>query len=1008
MPARDPRVRPWPRRLADWPSGVGLALVALAAVLAGRHPIASTSTTISCGRRTRSSSGRACDPLPRAGPTLGRSPATSTSRTSSRSRTRRRSPARPAAVPAAARRSCCCRSSRSGASRPTSRRSPRSSARSTSGSPGGCSAACRLRARVRARDDAVLRLRDGLLVRGPARHDLVLRPRRRGHVHPARGRARAPARPGRRRSRTTRPGRDPADRAAARASRDRLRASAWPLDRSQFLAGLLLRHRLHRAAAGRVRRPFFMLVGGGGSVARRSFSAGLGAAIPVAALLGYNVATTGHVFHPGYDYLYQLEASGYPRLGYNPDWSIEDIRYIPQNLAIMLVRLPRVLPECCPTRRRLRRRRLCTEPGAARGLFDADCPIAVPSDIGMSLLLTSPAYLLALPAVFGARAARRLVTGAVLAVAADRRCVNLMHFSQGWVQFGYRFSNDFVPFALPLVALGAARHRRRPVRGLPRRSGSSSSGRPDQPVGRDLGQPPRMVSAAAARSPDRAATAARPPSGVARPSRCVVCRADAHAGRRRSGTPARSRPSLPLLGTVHPTGFPTYVLLGWLASTPAPAVRRAGVPDEPAHRRCSSAVAAGRHGRARRAGSDAVDDPRRVAAALGLGADAVVWRIATHADAHMLHLRSSRSCSAARALGGARGGATRAGRRGRPRADRWLVAAAVVFGAVASANHSLTLLLVAADRAVRARRRAGRPPRGRGSSLACAGARGRRRSSLVYLELPLRAGPFRAPLVYGRPGHVGWLLVHRARRASSGAAFDEPFADLAGQARRPRRPSPASSSGRWPCSCRSAFVVDRRSARPRYALLSGVALADHVLFAASYVNADIERYYLGPGAVRLDLARDRSAAAPSSTASAGPSATAGPRRDRRRRRTRGAAPTTARARGLPARAPPRRARVRSLLVPTAIAPEPRRIGGRPRRDDTAHGSWLDEAPWRRSTGTPSSSRWWSYSTPLWYAQLVEGLRPDIWIVDDRTSLDEDLGERRRRDRRRPRPAAPST
>ena len=27
-----------------------------------------------------------------------------------------------------------------------------------------------------------------------------------------------------------------------------------------------------------------------------------------------------------------------------------------------------------------------------------------------------------------------------------------MHFSQGWVQFGYRFSHDFVPFALIVVA----------------------------------------------------------------------------------------------------------------------------------------------------------------------------------------------------------------------------------------------------------------------------------------------------------------------------------------------------------------------------------------------------------------------------------------------------------------------------------------------------------------------------------------------------------------------------
>jgi hypothetical protein len=73
----------------------------------------------------------------------------------------------------------------------------------------------------------------------------------------------------------------------------------------------------------------------------------------------------------------------------------------------------------------------------------------------MSVLATSPAYLLALPAVAAIRQSR-LVAGASLAVVAIL-AVDLMHFSQGWVQFGYRFSNDAAPFALVLVALGLER-----------------------------------------------------------------------------------------------------------------------------------------------------------------------------------------------------------------------------------------------------------------------------------------------------------------------------------------------------------------------------------------------------------------------------------------------------------------------------------------------------------------------------------------------------------------------
>ena len=94
--------------------------------------------------------------------------------------------------------------------------------------------------------------------------------------------------------------------------------------------------------------PFLILVGGGGTRVRRLVSAAVGGVLPVAALLLYTQLTTGSWLHPGYDYQYQLEANGYPTLGYHPDWSVEDLRYIPQNLGIMFGALPVVAPDLKP------------------------------------------------------------------------------------------------------------------------------------------------------------------------------------------------------------------------------------------------------------------------------------------------------------------------------------------------------------------------------------------------------------------------------------------------------------------------------------------------------------------------------------------------------------------------------------------------------------------------------------------------------------------------------------
>jgi len=226
----------------------------------------------------------------------------------------------------------------------------------------------------------------------------------------------------------------------------------FAIDRRQFVVGLLFGLAATARLSILVAAPFFLLVGSGGSWWRRGWSAGIGAAIPVAALLVYNVVVTGHVFHPAYDHLYQLEARAYTRLGYHADWAAEDPRYLAQNLGIMFLSTPEILPTRLRDTLGTFDEPLCTKAGAQRGLFDAACPLAVPRDIGMSVLLTSPAFLLLIPAVrrYGRS---RLVTGASLAVLLVV-LVDLMHFSQGWVQFGYRFSNDALPFALPLVAIG--------------------------------------------------------------------------------------------------------------------------------------------------------------------------------------------------------------------------------------------------------------------------------------------------------------------------------------------------------------------------------------------------------------------------------------------------------------------------------------------------------------------------------------------------------------------------
>ena len=275
----------------------------------------------------------------------------------------------------------------------------------------------------------------------------------------------------------------------------------------------------------------------------------------------------------------------------------------------------------------------------------------------------------------------------------------------------------------------------------------------------------------------------------------------------------------PLMGTTHPTGFPTYVLLGWLASV---LLQPFG---EPAFRMnlfsaLCVAVAAG----------VTVDLVRAltghlilgIAAGIGLALTPIAWAIATHAEAHSLHLAlvaillwllvawdarvrapagavetttdnaatTDGATTTDRATAAGEGAAITDGDPPDPsapvapvakpdRGDRFLVAAAFVF-ALAVGNHSLTLLLAVPVGLYVLAVDPGIWHRGRLVLTCVAVLVGT--VVLVYLELPLRAGPFRSALVYGTPNTLdGFRYIVLAEQFRG--SLSNPFGRPAGQGR---------------------------------------------------------------------------------------------------------------------------------------------------------------------------------------------------------------------------------
>jgi hypothetical protein len=492
----------------------------------------------------------------------------------------------------------------------------------------------------------------------------------------------------------------------------------------------------------------------------------------------------------------------------------------------------------------------------------------------------------------------------------------------------------------------------------------------------------------------------------------------------------------PVLGVAHPTGYPAYVILGWLASIVLPF-------GDPAYRmNLLQAFTAAGAVAVTAAIVQHLSGMRWVALASGLlfltmplaAREAVqmpvssfatgptLWTISTHADPHLLHLalvglifllllawdrrRHSPDEETAR------------------RSGRWLVAAAGVYG-VAVANHSLALLLppaiglfvLAAAPGILLERRL---------VLTCAGVMAAT-IVLLFAELPVRAA-MNAPLVYGRPDTLGgftYIVLGEQFRGS----LVQPFSDL------PEKFALVMSAlAGWlgPLSfLAAAGFGSSLIRRPRYVLLAGLTAATACWFSASYANADISRYFLVPlfvayTFVGLGLADCVTVAAWAlGAAYSGPSEVeeveglqesevgvaepAGGAEDAASGAEESDYDFDYQDAGSALPGPPWLIVAVELVVAVAViagcltvvperwqVPSAEHPGGVSLTDRTYPSTWLHAILASPSEGgLPEDSvivSWWSASTLLWYGQRVERLRPDVYIVDDRTRLDDNLGE----------------
>lgn len=407
----------------------------------------------------------------------------------------------------------------------------------------------------------------------------------------------------------------------------------------------------------------------------------------------------------------------------------------------------------------------------------------------------------------------------------------------------------------------------------------------------------------------------------------------------------------PVLGIAHPTGYPAYTLLAWLAS-----VVLQPFGNEALRANLLSAILVA--GACALVGVTVSFLTRRailgIGAGLGLAVSTEAWAVGLHADPHALHLLLAALLLLLLSVWYEN---VRHGRQ----ADLWLVSAAIVFG-VSLANHALTLLLAP----------------GIGLFVLAAYPRILRRPFLIvvcaaslalttvalYAYLPIRSA-MNPPLDYANP--QTWEGFRYLVFAEQFRGTFQALPDLANALQQIAQET-FSQLGLLAVLAVLGVVLGALR-RPALVLMLALWFGVNWWFALGYINADIGRYYLVPlmsvvvlaglgadgllDATQVFLERHvgrRDLIAPALTVIAA-----------------------------------------VVLVIPPLAAIPPRYGLVDESGDHLARQWLDAVGAALAPNAVIVS-WWSYSTPMWYGQYVEDWRPDVTIIDDRTMLDQHLGD----------------